>query len=210
MLIEDCRTAHAECINNTKTLVILKAGDIVMARTAIQSDLSKNKVAKLSYSVRGSYQILRYFVRKLNKYDSPNLKFMAHILYPLPPSLIPCEPIDSTDTRYLNQTYAPLVNPLKKALHVEMYNEKWFNKPIPTTDSPITYTYDTLKFPDKSPLPFPSVLELHKETNTCSPKLLLAIEDYSLPPLPSPLALHNSHTNSDRLFFIQYLPERIL
>ena len=107
MLIEDCRTVHAECINNTKTLVILKAGDIVMARTAIQSDLSKNKVAKLSYSVRGPYQIRRntglgsYFVRKLNKPDSPEFNFMAHDLYPLPPSLKPYEPINSTDTSYL-------------------------------------------------------------------------------------------------------------
>ena len=42
-----------------KNLVLLKAGDIVMARTAIQSDLSKNNVGKLSYSVRGPYQILR-------------------------------------------------------------------------------------------------------------------------------------------------------
>ena len=91
-----------------------------MARTVLQIDLSKNKVAKLSYSVRGTYQILRntglgiYFVRKLNKPDSPELKFMAHDLYPLPPSLKPCKPIDSTDARYLNQNHTPLVNPLKK------------------------------------------------------------------------------------------------
>ena len=49
---------------------------------------------------------------------------MAHDLYPLPPSLKPFEPIDSTDTRYLNHTHAPLVNPLKRALHIELYNEK--------------------------------------------------------------------------------------
>ena len=35
ILIEDCRTAHAERINNSKNLVLLNAGDIVMARTAI-------------------------------------------------------------------------------------------------------------------------------------------------------------------------------
>ena len=88
-----------------------------MARTAIQSDISKYKVAKVSYSFRGSFQIIRstwfgiYFVRKLNKPDSPKLKFMTYDLYPLPLSLKPCEPIDSTDTRYLNQMHAPLVNP---------------------------------------------------------------------------------------------------
>ena len=101
-----------------------------MDRTAIQSDLFKNKVAKLSYSVRGPFQIIRkvglgsYFVRKLNKADSPELKFIARDLYPFPLSLKPCEPIDSTDTRYLNQNHAPLVNPLKNSLHIELYNEK--------------------------------------------------------------------------------------
>ena len=104
ILIEYRRTAHAERINNTKNLVILKAGDIVKVRTAIQSDLFKNKVAKLSYSVRGPYQILRntglgsYFVRKLNKPDRPELNSMAHDLYLLLPSLKPCKSIDSTDT----------------------------------------------------------------------------------------------------------------
>ena len=168
ILIEDHRATRTERINNTTNLVILKAGDMVMARTAIQSDLPNNKAAKLSYPVRGPYQILcntglwSYFVRKLNQPDSLELKFMAHDLYPLPPSLKPCEPIDSTDTCYLNQTHAPLVNPLKKVLHIEPYNEKWSNKLIPTIDSHITHTHDTLKFPDKSPLPSPSVLELHK------------------------------------------------
>ena len=110
ILIEDRRTAHAERIKNTKNLVLLIAGNIVMTRTAIQSDIFKNKVAKLSCSVRGPYQILRntglgsYFVRKFNKPDSPELNFMAHDLYPLPPSLKPFEPIDSTDARYLNKT----------------------------------------------------------------------------------------------------------
>ena len=59
ILIENLRIAHAERINNSRNLVVLYAGDIVMARTTIQSDLSKHKVAKLSYSVCGSFQIIR-------------------------------------------------------------------------------------------------------------------------------------------------------
>ena len=51
------------------------------------------------------------------------------------------------------------------------------------------------------------MLELHDETYTCFPNLLLATDDYSLPSPPSPLTLHNSLTGSDCLFFIQYLPE---
>ena len=40
ILIEDSRITHAERINNSRNLVILHAGDIVTAQTAIQSDLS--------------------------------------------------------------------------------------------------------------------------------------------------------------------------
>ena len=64
-----------------------------------------------------------------------------------------------------------------------------------------------MKFRGKYPLPFSSVLNLHNETQTCSPKLLLATEDYSLPPPSSPIKLHNSLADSDGLFFIQYIPE---
>ena len=47
--IEDRRIVHAERINNSRNLVVLQASDIVIFRTAIQSDLSKNKVAKLKF-----------------------------------------------------------------------------------------------------------------------------------------------------------------
>ena len=68
-------------------------GNIVMDRIAIQSDLSKYKGSKLSYSVRDPFQIIRnigfgsYSVRKLNRPDIPELKFMAYdfilFYYPL-------------------------------------------------------------------------------------------------------------------------------
>ena len=130
ILIEDRRTAHAERINNNQNVVVLESGDIVMARTAIQSNKQKEKVAKLCYVVRRPYQIIRttsngnYFVRKLHRPDSPELKFMTYDLYPLPPSLKPCETIGSIDTRYINQSHTSIANPLKKALHIELYNEK--------------------------------------------------------------------------------------
>ena len=107
-----------------------------MARTAIQNDLSQNKVAKLSYSVRGPYKIIcntrfgNYLVRKLNTPDSPELKFMAYDLYPLLPPLKLCKSVDSIYTRYLNQTHTPLVSSLKKEFDIDLYNEKWLKKPF--------------------------------------------------------------------------------
>ena len=164
-----------------------------MALTAVQSNLAKNKVAKLSYSVRGSYQIVRhtgfgsYFVRKLHKPDSPELKFMAYDMYPLPPSLKQCEPVDKNYSRYLNQQHTPLVNPLKKVLHIELYNEKWFSKPIPTSEPPIMYQYDTLTLSNDTPLSFLSVSDLHKETKHALRHLSLKRMMISYPRLLLPL-----------------------
>ena len=75
-----------------------------MARIVVQSDVSTSKVAKLSYQVRGPFRIViytggSYFVPKLYKPVSPTLMFTAADLYPLPPSLKPCEPVDSSNTR---------------------------------------------------------------------------------------------------------------
>ena len=58
MLIEDRREFHAERVNNNKNIVELVVGDIVVVGTALQSDSSTNKVAILSYQVRGSFRIV--------------------------------------------------------------------------------------------------------------------------------------------------------
>ena len=213
ILIEDRRTAHAERINNNRNIIVLEPGDIVMARTAIQSNKQKGKVAKLCYAVRGPYQIIRttgrgsYFVHKLHKPDSPELKFMAYDSYPLPPSLKPCEPVDTTDTRYLNQSHTPITNPLKKALNIELYNEKWFDNPLKTSVPPFLYKHRTLAVSPISVSPFPSIEELHHDTNTCPPLPLVESVDDTLSSPPSPLTLHTSLAQTGCLFFIQYLPD---
>ena len=74
----------------------------------------------------------------------------------------------------------------------------------------MVYDHDTLNFPYESFPSFPSVSELHKENDTCPPKLLLKSEDYSLFPSPCPLTLYNSLTNSDYFFVIRYMPENTL
>ena len=49
-----------------------------------------------------------------------NLWLMTDILFRY--LIKPCETVNATDTRYLNQTHAPIINLLKKQLHVELYN----------------------------------------------------------------------------------------
>ena len=83
---------------------------------------------------------------------------MAYDLYPLPPSLKPCEPVDTTDTRYLNQSHTPITNHLKKALHIELYNEKWFDKPLRISIPPFRYHHRALNISTKSVSPFQPLL----------------------------------------------------
>ena len=111
-------------------------------------------------------------MRKLHKLDSPEFKFMAYDLYhlssPLKP-LKPLKPVDTTDTRYLNQAHTPITNPLKKALHIELYNEKWFDNLLKTSVPSFLYKHRTVKVSPVSVSPFPSVGELHYDINTFSP-----------------------------------------
>ena len=128
---------------------------------------------------------------KIDKSDSLELIFMAYDLYPLSPSLKPCEPIDTIDTRYLTQTYVVLVNPLKNVLRIELYNEKWFNRLLPPSAPPFTYKHTTLKIPNEQVTHFPSLVKFHKDTNTSPPKLLLQNADHVISYFPFSLALHN-------------------
>ena len=102
IFVENRCTAYTKLVNNNINLIILKSEDFVIARILIQSDKNKEKATKLCY---GSY-----FVKKLHKPNSPELNFIAYDVYLLSPSLKPCEPIDTTDIRYLNQSHAPLTN----------------------------------------------------------------------------------------------------
>ena len=126
------------------------------------------------------------------KPDSPTLKFTAIDLYPLPPSLKPCEYIDSSYTRYLNQSYSPVVNPLSKSLHIELYNETWFDKPPRASKPLFDYDHPTLAFPECPSSPYPSVSDLHDALQTpCIPPLLEQFPDTDIISPLSPLVLFN-------------------
>jgi len=98
---------------------------------------------------------------------------MSENLYILPPYLRPCEPVDGSDTRYQNQTHAPIINPLKKPLSIELYNEKWFNHLPKTSSSPFLHDHTTLSFPPAATSPFPTLARLHEDTHTSPPTPIL-------------------------------------
>ena len=82
-----------------------------MGRTVIQSGIFKNKGTKLNYSVQVIFRLS--VTQGFNKPDGPELKFMVYDVYPLPPSLEPCEYITSIYSPYINQAHVPLVNSMK-------------------------------------------------------------------------------------------------
>lgn len=46
----------------------------------------------------------------------------------MPSALLPCEPLDTPDLRYLNHNHAPVVHLLKDVFDIQLYNEVWFNE----------------------------------------------------------------------------------
>ena len=102
----------------------------------------------------------------------------------------------------MNQTHIPLVTPLNRALHIELYNEKWFNNPINTSIPQITYNHGTLKFPNELFSLLPFVSQMYKGTDIPPPKQLIEAEDPSRLSSPSLSVVYNSLANSDCLFFI--------
>ena len=100
----------------------------------------------------------------------------------------------------MNQSYSSVVNPLRKSLNIELYNETWFDKPPRTSKPLFDYDHPTLFFPEFPLSPFPSVSDLHDTLETpCVPSLLEKFPDTYI--LSSPFSTSNG------LFFIRYTPE---
>lgn len=93
----------------------------------------------------------------------------------------------------------------KNALHIEFYNVKWFNKPLPPSAPQFTYKDATLQIPNDQLTPFPSLVKFHKYSNTSSPKQLLEDTDHIISHPLSPLALYNSILHTDYLFLLWFL-----
>ena len=59
ILIEDRRTTHVECIHNSRNIVTMHPGDIVMARTYFQSNKSKDKFTKINIRFENRSRLLK-------------------------------------------------------------------------------------------------------------------------------------------------------
>ena len=95
------RTVHRERSNEKRHLIQFEIGDVVMARFEVQSKKDKKIVAKLVYQTREPYVIVSkaslgtYNCRKYGKPEGAIKKFRTEDLYLLPPTVYPCEPVDT-------------------------------------------------------------------------------------------------------------------
>ena len=145
-------------------------------------------------------------VQRVGYPTSPQLKFMAEELYALPSSLLPCEPVDGSDIRYLNHTHPSVPNPLEDVLGIMSYDTTHFSSPLLTTPPKFDYDRDTLGMIHPSePTAFPSIVELHDESNTVPPSPVLNIQSNIFVTPRPPHALSMLLPESDKIFFIQYI-----
>ena len=115
-----------------------------MARVAVQSDKSAQKVAKLVYKSKGPFVIVSdtgfgsYLCRKYGRPNGKTRKYLTEDLYLLPPQILPCDEIDTPDLRYLNSDFAPhLKHPFHNSFDIEAYNTKWFDDDFQENDHEI-------------------------------------------------------------------------
>jgi hypothetical protein len=208
LVVEDRRQAHRDRVNEGRSAPSFLPGDLVLIRVQVQSNAELNRVAKLSYQVRGPFRVIShaagsYRVVPLHQPDSNPLSYPGHMLSPVPAGILPCSPVDSPDFRYLNHGHAPLPNPLKRHLHIEQYNEVWFSDPAPSdrpSYSPRT-TQPAVLLDSLDTSPFPSLASMDAlPVPVAHPHLAPA-------PAPRPAALATAlASSSDKLFFISYLP----
>ena len=228
ILIEERRMNHQKRLNKNRTPSNLKVGDIVKAHVQVQSNAASGTVDKLSYKARGPFKIIKelkfdsFEVQDYHKPTAATRKYKSTELYLLPPSLYPCEPLDTMDHRYLHYEHAPIVSPLSKPLQIEAYNQQWFeNKPtLPLPLAPVTQPNSLLPIDKLAFQPhIPSIKELNSKDQPDTLFVSTNSNPYPEPTLdtkstPTTITSSTLHTNielsTDRLFFIQFTPEDTL
>ena len=135
ILLEERRAVHRNRWNKDKVIIKYSKGDVVKAHVQVQSKLATGEIGKFSYATRGHFIIVEdlgndaYHVQRYNNKDSAIRKYKGTDLYLLPPAILPSDPLDTMNVRYLNYSNAPIVHPLKKALNIEVYNDMMFDEP---------------------------------------------------------------------------------
>jgi hypothetical protein len=82
--------------------------------------------------------MVQVVVNSDKKADSAIRKFLAQDIYALSPQILPCDPVDLPDLRYLNTNYAPVKHPFKASFDVESYNSMWFDEQPPSVRPPLS------------------------------------------------------------------------
>ncbi|GFH62173.1 hypothetical protein CTEN210_18649 [Chaetoceros tenuissimus] len=209
ILIEERRKSMRDRVNSSKTLPTFKVGDVVKVHIQVQSSAENNKVGKLSYQIRGPYQIVKdhgnnsYDVQRYGQPNGAIKKHQACDLYLLPPNLYPSDPLDTLDQRFLNYDHPPIQNPLHRPLRIESRADQFLFPPTiiqqPLQDQPehhldIEAIAPHLPTPPSPPsTPPPSASASSSSTPTLNPSTSPSLHD-------SILASH------DKLFFIKYTP----
>ena len=237
-LVEDRRTAHRERINEGRNLIKFKPGDFVMGRVAVQSKKSIQRVGKLVYQSKGPFVVVEdtgndaYLVRRYGKPNGPLMKYMTQDLYLLPPTILPCEHMDTPDMRYLNSDFAPQNQPFGD-LDIESYNTHWFeNEPpsrvptfirdsfipsvSPNSTRPLSENYQWNSINSEwtprentENLALPPVPPVQTIPQPVSPAPCLSPSPSPTPTEDSPIVsrlVESIAASKDKLFFIQYTP----
>ena len=135
-LLDNRREHHHKRAKRGRSQLDFRPGKLVIANVLIHLDADNDIVGKSSYQARRPFIILEnsnhgsYIFRKLDYSSVLKSKFMSEELHLLSPCTLPCDPINSSDCRFINSVSLPIIRTLKKSLNAEIYNERWFhNKP---------------------------------------------------------------------------------
>jgi hypothetical protein len=214
IIIEDRRSYHRERMNHDRDQVLFHVDDVVMVRVQVQSNAQLDRVAKLSYRLRGPMIIKEvlghgaYSVARFDNSDGPRRKYHAQDLSLLPPVLWPVEPLDGPDLRYLNSNHAPVPHPLAQPFNIKLYNEMWLSDPIPSQPAQLIATqpdiFECFNLDDSTALPSSSSLPI--DGSPIAPFIPVEESDVSIPvPVSDAFTLwHQLEASIDRLFFISF------
>jgi len=121
----------------------------------------------------------------------------------------PCEELDTTDTKNMNYSNAPIISPLSKPLVIELYNDTYFPEIDPsiidnTTNKPSSII-DNTAF-QSHPLPNPDATKFRSTTKmNCQLQILHRNHPSTLPTQRS-ILFDTIKTSINKLFFINYTP----